>query len=469
MGVKMENIKENKIGTAPIPKLLFSISVPIIISMLVQALYNIVDSVFVARFDPNAGTGALTLAFPIQNLIIAVSVGLAVGMNALLSRSLGEKNREKATLIAGQGFFLAFCGYLLFLVFGLFLVKPFVGGQVTEGTLHYEYAYEYISIVSVGSIGIFIQVVSERLLQSTGKSMLSMTTQLSGAIVNIILDPILIFGMFGLPEMGVRGAAIATVIGQFVSAAVGVALNVCFNKEIKILIKNFLPKAKLIRDMLVIGIPSIIMQAIGSVMTYSLNNILLGFSEEALNAFGVYFKLQSFVFMPIFGLNSGMVPIIAYNYGAKATNRVKKTMRLAMISAVAYMAFGMLIFQLIPGALLSIFNAGEELLAVGKSALRIISTCFPFAGVSIICSSTCQALGKSIYSLYLSAARQLIILIPSAYLLALLGQVNLVWLSFPIAEIVALVLAIIFARYVLKKTMGHYKDAPHEANAPKEV
>ncbi len=449
----MENTKENKMGTAPVPRLLFSISIPIIISMLVQALYNIVDSVFVAQYDNVAGTGALTLAFPIQNLIIAVAVGLAVGMNALLSRSLGQKNFEKANLIAGQGFFLNICGYLIFLVFGLFLVKPFVAGQASEGTLLYEYSYEYLSVVAIGSIGVFIQVVTERLLQSTGKSLLSMITQLSGAITNIILDPILIFGLLGAPKMGVRGAAIATVAGQFVSATVGIVLNLVYNREIKLALRNFLPKFRLIKEMLVIGIPSVIMQAIGSLMTYSLNNILLKFSQDALNAFGIYFKLQSFIFMPVFGLNNGMVPIIAYNYGANNPDRVKKTMRLAMLCAVGYMGVGLLAFQLIPGTLLSIFNAGEGLLAVGKPALRIISICFPFAGISIICSSTCQALGKSIYSLYLSAIRQIVVLIPSAFLLSLTGEVNLVWLSFPIAELVGLVLAIIFAKYVLGKTM----------------
>lgn len=455
----MGNAKENKMGTAPIPRLLFSISIPIIISMLVQALYNIVDSVFVAQYDNVAGTGALTLAFPVQNLIIAVAVGLAVGMNALLSRSLGQKNFEKANLIAGQGFFLNICGYLIFLLFGLFLVKPFIAGQASEGTLLYEYSYEYLSIVTIGSIGIFIQVVTERLLQSTGKSLLSMITQLSGAITNIILDPILIFGFFGAPEMGVRGAAIATVAGQFVSAAVGIALNLLYNKELKLALRNFLPKLKLIKEMLIIGIPSVIMQAIGSLMTYSLNNILLKFSQDALNAFGIYFKLQSFIFMPVFGLNNGMVPIIAYNYGANKPDRVKKTMRLAMICAVGYMGLGLLFFQLIPGTLLSIFNAGEGLLAVGKPALRIISICFPFAGISIICSSTCQALGKSIYSLYLSAIRQIVVLIPSAFLLSLAKQVNLVWFSFPIAELVGLILAILFAKYVLRKTMHTAKSA----------
>ena len=340
--------KENKMGTMKIPKLLFSISIPIIISMLVQALYNIVDSIFVAQLDPIAGTGALTLAFPIQNLMIATSVGLAVGMNALLSRSLGEKNFEKANLVAGQGFFLTVCGYIIFLVFGLFLAEPFVALQKQAGSDVYNYSIDYISITSVFSIGVFIQVVTERLMQATGRSFYSMIIQLSGAIINIILDPILIFGWLGLPAMGVKGAAIATVIGQFVAGTVGIVLNLKFNPDIKLQLKNFIPKLKVIGEMLAIGIPSVLMQAIGSVMTFSMNNILGGFSQEAENVFGVYFKLQSFVFMPVFGLNNGMVPIIAYNFGAKNRERIYATMKLAGLTAVSYMLFGLLVFQLSP-------------------------------------------------------------------------------------------------------------------------
>lgn len=453
----MENIKENKMGTERVPKLLISISVPIIISMLVQALYNIVDSVFVAKYDNSAGTGALTFAFPIQNLIIAVAVGLAVGMNALLSRALGQKDFKRANLIAGQGLTLLLAGYLPFLFFGLFAVRPFIAAQVGDAGLLYSYSVDYLSIASVGSVGVFVQIFSERLLQSTGKSVLSMATQLSGAVVNIILDPILIFGMFGLPELGVRGAAIATVIGQLASAAVGITLNLVYNKEIKLILKNFIPKLRVIKEMLIIGIPSVLMQAIGSLMTLSMNNILYAFSAEAVNVFGVYFKLQSFIFMPVFGLNNGMVPIIAYNYGAGRRDRIFATMKLSMALAVGYMMLGLLVFQLLPGALLSIFNASETMLSLGKPALRLISICFPFAGVSIICSSTCQALGKSIYSLYLSMIRQLVVLIPAAFLLSLSGRVNLIWLSFPLAELVALVLAVIFVKHVTKKAFSQMR------------
>ena len=446
-------LKENKMGTMKIPKLLFSISVPIIISMLVQALYNIVDSIFVARFDPDAGTGALTLAFPIQMLMIALATGFGVGMNALLSRALGQKNKERADLVAGQGFFLTLSAYLLFLIFGLFIVKPFVAMQAEEGSLLYQYSVDYLSVTSVFSIGVFVQVTAERLLQATGKSVYSMATQLSGAITNIILDPILIFGLLGAPKMGVTGAAIATVIGQAVSAIVGIVLNITLNKEITLKIKNILPKGKLLSEMLAIGIPSVLMQAIGSVMTFSMNNILLKFSGAALNVFGIYFKLQSFIFMPVFGLNNGMIPIIAYNYGAEKKERIYATMKLAAIAAISYMLLGFAVFQLLPETLLGLFNASAEMISVGVPALRIISISFMMAGFSIVSISTCQALGKSIYSLIVSVARQLVVLIPSAYLLSLSGKVGLVWLAFPISELVGCTCCIIFVRIVLKSTL----------------
>lgn len=464
---EVKELKENKMGTMKVPSLLFSISVPIIISMVVQALYNIVDSIFVARLDPIAGTGALTLAFPIQNLMIALAVGLAVGMNALLSRSLGEKNGDRANLIAGQGFFLTLCGYLVFLLFGLFLAEPFVALQKEAGSDVYNFSVDYISITSIGSIGVFIQVVTERLMQATGRSLFSMIIQLSGAVVNIILDPILIFGLCGAPAMGVAGAAVATVIGQLVAATVGIILNLKFNPDIKLKLKNLIPVARELRDMLAIGIPSVLMQAIGSVMTFSMNNILGGFSQEAENVFGVYFKLQSFVFMPVFGLNNGMVPIIAYNFGACKKSRIYATMKLAAFTAVSYMILGLLVFQLFPELLLSFFSAGEGMIAIGKVALRTISLSFVLAGFSIVSISTCQALGKSIYSLIVSIARQLVVLIPTAYLFSLSGNVNLVWWSFPIAELVGCTLCIIFVIHVLRKALGDMNE--ESLNAPISV
>ncbi len=447
-------LKENKMGTEKIPKVLFSLAVPIIISMLVQAMYNIVDSIFVAQYNNSEGTAALTIAFPVQNLMIAVGAGLGVGMNAILSRSLGQKKFDKANKTAGQGIFLNLIGYLFFLAFGLFFADKFAFSQSDGNQLLYEYSKDYISIISLGSICVFIQITMERLLQSTGKSIYSMITQASGAIVNIILDPIFIFGKLGVPEMGIKGAAIATVIGQFVAAALGIIFNLSVNKEIKLKIKNILPIKSLIKDILVIGIPSVLMQAIGSVMTFSMNTILKGFGLSALNVFGIYFKLQSFVFMPIFGLTNGIIPIVSYNYGAEKPKRVFTTIKLGALCSMSYMALGLIIFQVFPETLLGLFNANAEMLTLGKAALRIISTSFVFAGFAIICSCVCQALGKSIYSLLLSVGRQLVVLIPAAFLLSLANRVELVWWAFPIAEGMSLLLAVIFLIRVLKKSFG---------------
>ncbi len=450
-------------GTESVPRALFSMSLPIIISMIVQALYNIVDSVFVAEFDPKAGTAALTMAFPVQNLMIAVAAGLGVGMNALLSRSLGQKNHEKANKVAAQGIILALCGYLIFLVFGLFLVEPFVGLQ-SENALSKQYGIDYISIVAIGSLGLFLQVTTERLLQATGKSIYSMVTQATGAIVNIILDPIMIFGLLGCPKMGVTGAAIATIIGQFVAGILGIIFNLKCNRELKFGVKYFKPEGALIREILVIGIPSVLMQAIGSLMTFSMNLILGGFGEEAMNVFGIYFKLQSFVFMPIFGLTNGMIPLVSYNYGADKPKRVFALIKLSMICSISYMALGLIIFQAFPSALLAIFNAEGALLEIGRAALRIISIGFLFAGFAIISSSVCQALGKSVYSLLLSVARQLVVLIPTAFLLSLSGEVNLVWLALPISEFVSFLVSIYFLIRVLRKFfVGKEEDTASES------
>lgn len=452
-------IKENKMGTMHLPSLLFSISIPIVISMLVQALYNIVDSIYVAQYNNIEGTGALTIAFPVQNLMIALAVGLAVGTNALLSRSLGQKNFDKADLVAGQGFFLNLCGYLIFLFLGIFVTKSYVISQTGSEGLLFQYSVDYISIICICSVGVFVQVVCERLLQATGKSMLSMVVQGSGAIINIVLDPILIFGWFGLPEMGVAGAAIATVIGQCVAAAIGIFLNVKFNKDIRIKLKNLIPRKDVIVEMLAIGIPSVLMQAVGSIMTFCMNIILISFSNEALNVFGVYFKLQSFVFMPVFGLNNGIIPIISYNYGAGYKDRVKHTVRLGIITATAYMLLGLLVFQLFPNVLLGFFNASEYMIEIGNTALRIISTSFIFAGVAVISSAVCQALGKSIYSLIVSVGRQLVVLIPVAFLLSLAGNLKLVWVAFPIAEVVSFTLSIFFLVRSIEKAFGkHHRE-----------
>ena len=456
----MELTRENKMGTMKTTRLLFSMSVPIIISMLVQALYNIVDSIFVAGFNSIEGTGALTLAFPIQNLLLAVSLGLSVGVNALLSRSLGQRNLEKVNLIAGQGFFLIATGYILFLIFGIFFVDMYSVSQSAGNDLLRQYSTDYLSVVCIGSISVFVQVLAERLLQATGRSFLSMITQGVGAIVNIILDPIFIFGVqpLGIPSMGVLGADIATVIGQAVAAVIGIIFNIVYNKEIKILIKNFIPRLAVIKEILGISIPSVLMQAIGTIMTLCMNMILISFSEIAMNVFGVYFKLQSFILMPIFGLNNGMVPILSFNYGAGKPKRVFSTMKIAYITAISYAVFGCLLFQIFPSALLSMFQAGEEMLAIGSVALRIMSTSFLLAGFSIISISTCQALGKSIFALFVSVGRQLVVLIPVAYLLSLTRKIELVWWAFPIAELMSVLLSAIFLMITIKSVFNYKNE-----------
>ncbi len=450
-------VKENKMGTMDVKKLLFSMSVPIIISMLVQALYNIVDSIFVASFDNVAGTAALTIAFPMQNLMIAVAVGLAVGMNALLSRALGQKNFAKADKIAGQGMFLTLCGYIVFLLIGFFAVETYVASQSAGNQLIEEYGSEYLSVICIGSVGVFVQIVCERLLQATGKTMYSMVTQAAGAVINIILDPIMIFGLLGCPRLGVTGAALATVIGQWAAALLGIILNLKFNREIKLKLKNILPDLPIICEILVIGIPSVLMQAIGSLMTFCMNKVLMSFQNcgvDAMNVFGVYFKLQSFIFMPVFGLTNGMIPIIAYNYGAKNRHRVMHTIKLSAISAVIYMLLGLLVFQAIPGILLGFFDATPGMLEIGNTAFRIISLSFIFAGLAVVASSVCQALGISIYSLFTSMGRQLVVLIPAAFLLSLTGNVTAVWWAFPISEFVGVALSVLFMIRVLKNTVG---------------
>lgn len=441
-------MQENKMGVMPIDKLIVSMSLPIMVSMLVQALYNIIDSIFVAKISENALT-AVSMAFPIQNLMIAVGVGTAVGMNALLARSLGEKDFDKVNKIAENGIFLAILSYLAFLILGLFFAEPFFRSQtdIEEIVL---YGKQYLTVCCCFSFGVFVQVMFERMLQATGKTIYSMLTQGIGAIVNIILDPILIFGLLGLPKMGVIGAAVATVIGQVVAAIVGIILNQTKNHEVRIQLKGFRPNGTIIRQIYGIGVPSIIMQAIGSVMTYGMNRILITFSSTATAVFGVYFKLQSFVFMPVFGLNSGVIPIMAYNYGAQKRERVTKTLKHTVLYALTILTLGFILFQTIPGLLLQMFNASEHMLALGIPALRIISISFIPAAIGIACSGAFQALGKAVYSMMVSIARQLVVLLPAAFLLALSGNVNFVWWAFPIAELFSFVMTLIFMQRLYK-------------------
>lgn len=445
-------MKENKMGVMPIGKLVISMSLPIMISMLVQALYNIVDSIFVARISENALT-AVSMAFPIQNLMIAVGVGTAVGVNALLARSLGEKDFDKVNKVATNAVFLAVLSYGVFLIIGLFGVEAFFRSQ-TDIEEIIQYGIEYLTVCCCASFGIFIQTMFERILQATGKTVYSMYTQLIGAIVNLILDPILIFGMFGLPAMGITGAALATVIGQIIGGASAVVLNHKKNPEVRIHLIGFRPDKKVIGQIYQIAVPSIIMQAIGSVMNYGMNRILISFTSTATAVFGVYFKLQSFIFMPVFGLNNGIIPIMAYNYGAGNRERVTKTMKTAVLLAVCIMTFGLVLFQVFTVPLLQLFEASETMLAIGVPALRIISLSFPVAGFCIATSSSFQALGRATYSMLNSVARQLLVLLPVAYALAQLGNVNLVWWCYPIAEVVSMVMTIIFLRKLKKEVIS---------------
>ena len=443
--------QENKMGVLPIGRLLANMAVPMMISMLVQACYNVVDSVFVAQLSEDA-LNAVSMAFPLQNLMIAFGSGTAVGINALLSRSLGEKNQAMADRAANTGIFLALCNFVVFAVIGIFFSRTFFELQAGGEQVIIDYGVDYASICLGCSIGIFSQFCFERLLQSTGRTFLAMCTQLTGALINIVLDPILIFGWFGLPRMEVAGAAIATVAGQIVAAAAALVLNLKCNPDIHILPREIRWHGKVAAEIYRVGFPSIVMQSIGSAMVFGMNKILFGFTKTATAVFGAYFKLQSFVFMPVFGLNNGMVPIVAYNYGARKPDRIARTIRLSVIYAVCIMLIGLLLFQLIPQVFLSMFMAeGEtsgDMLTIGVPALRTISLSFLFAGVCVVASSVFQALGHGVLSLIVSVVRQLVVLLPAAFLLSRAGGLDLVWWSFPIAELFSVALCALFLRRV---------------------
>ena len=436
--------EENKMGTMPAGKLIFNMSLPMMVSMLVQALYNIVDSIFVAKLSENALT-AVSLAFPLQTLLIAVGAGTGVGMNALLSKSLGEKNFKKANDTAANAAVLYILSYILFLILGFSVVKPFYLSQIGNADVEImEMGIEYLSTVMIFSFGLFTQFFFERLLTSTGRTIFSMTSQLTGAVTNIILDPILIFGLFGAPKMGVTGAAIATVIGQCVAGIVAAACNHKYNHDVKLSFKGFKPDLKIIGTIYAVGVPSIIMQSIGSIMTYCMNRILIEFSSTATAVFGVYFKLQSFFFMPVFGLNNGITPIIAYNYGAKQRKRMIHTIKLSMAVAFCLTFVGFIAFEAIPQVLLGMFNSSQQLLEIGIPALRIIGIHFLIAWFCIVAGTVFQALGKAVFSMIVSIMRQLFVLVPAAYILAKVGGLHAVWWSFPIAEIISLAVSLTF-------------------------
>lgn len=450
-------LSQNKMGTMPIRKLLISMSLPMMASMLVQALYNIVDSIFVARVSEAALT-AVSISFPIQNLMIAFGVGIGVGVNALLSKSLGEGDQPRAQRIALQGIFIEVICCAIFILVGIFAMDLFFRGQTADAEI-IALGKDYLSICCIFSVGLFAQLIFERLLQATGRTVLSMISQCAGALINIIFDPILIFGVswLGIPAMGVTGAAIATVFGQIVGGIVAIVLNVRRNRELDLRFRGFRPDGKLCGSILFIGIPSAIMGSIGSFMTYGVNKILFAFEEVGKTAaavFGVYFKLQSFVFMPIFGLNNGMVPIIGYNYGARRPDRVKKTIKLSVCYAEGIMLAGFCVFQFAPGLVLSIFAASDAMLAIGIPAMRIICLHFLLAGASIVFSSVFQALGNGIFSLIVSVCRQLFVLLPAAWLLAQTGNVNNVWWAFLIAEIVSVLLSLGFYARINKNIIA---------------
>ena len=452
--------QENKMGVMPVNRLLITMSLPMMISMLVQALYNIVDSIFVAMIEEKALT-AVSLAFPVQNVMIAVAMGTCVGMNALMSRALGQKKPDECNRVACNTIFLMVLSYFVFFLVGAFFVPTFYRSQTNDAVI-VQYGIDYLQIVCMASFGVYAQSMFERMLQATGKTFYTMITQGSGAIINLILDPILIFGYFGFPEMGVRGAAAATVIGQIFAGILAFILNQKKNDEVSISMRGFRPSGRIIANIYQISIPSIIMQAIGGVMNFGMNQILLGFNSTAATVFGIYYKLQSFIFMPVFGLNNGLVPIISYNYGAGKRDRVVRAIRLGIFYCVLLMLIGFAIMQLLPEQLLLLFSASDMMLELGVPALRIISVSFLLAGICIPMGTACQALGRAWYSMINSVSRQVLILLPIAWLLSLSGNVDLVWWSFPIAELCSLFLMIFFLSRVNRDIIRHIGEGAQQ-------
>ena len=446
-------MKENKMGVMPVKRLIITMSLPMMLSMLVQALYNIVDSIFVSQINEQALT-AVTLAFPLQTMMVAVGSGTGVGINAMLSKSLGERKFEKSDAAANTGLLLIFFSYLVFLLIGIFGMGPFFGTQTSDPQIA-AYGETYLRIVLCLSFGMLFQMTFERLLQSTGLTIYSMVSQLTGAIFNIIFDPILIFGYFGFPKLGVAGAAYATVLGQMIGATLGLILNLKKNKEIHLSFQKILhPETETIKRIYFVGVPSILMISIGSVMSYLMNRILTGFSSTATAVYGVYFKLQSFFFMPVFGLNNGLIPVLAYNYGARKKDRIREALKFSFVLVFTIMFIGMLIFLLFPEALLSLFNASDNMQEMGVRALRTVAFHFPLAAIGITLGSVFQAFSRSYYSMIISLARQLIVLIPVAWILArVTGDVNQVWWCFLISEIVSCALSIIFFRKVYREVV----------------
>ena len=448
--------KENKMGVMPEGKLLLNMSLPMMVSMLVQAMYNIVDSIFVAKISEDALT-AVSLAFPLQSLMIAVGAGTGVGVNALISRGLGEKKRDRVDAVAANGIFIYVLSYLAIAVLGFIAVRPFYNMQVGAGQENImELGVTYLSIAMIFSFGLFGQFVFERILQATGRTLFTMISQMTGAIINIIMDPILIFGLLGFPKLGIAGAAIATVMGQIIAAIIACVYNLKKNTDVTISFKGFRPNGEIIKDIYIIGIPSIVMQSIGSVMTTGMNLILMGISSTAAAVFGVYFKLQSFFFMPVFGLNNGLIPILSYNYGARNKKRMMNTLKYGYLIAVLFMLVGFVVFMLIPDRLLLLFDASETMLAIGIPALRKIAVHFLIAWFCIVSGTLFQAVGNAVYSMYVSVARQLVVLLPVAYVLAKIGGLSLIWWCFPIAEMMSLLISVVCLKLVMKKKLADF-------------
>ena len=445
-------LQENKMGVMPVGKLMVNMALPMIISMLVQALYNVVDSIYVSQISESAVT-ALSLAFPVQNMQIGFAVGIGVGVNSLLSKSLGQKNQEQANRTAGNGIVLMGIVTVLFMLFGVFGVRPYYEMQSTVSET-VEGGIVYTRICCLLTAGIFMSVLGERLLQATGRTVYTMICQSTGAIVNIVLDPILIHGWFGAPAMGIAGAAVATVIAQWVSAAMTIYFNLRHNPELSFGAAYFKLDKVTVGSILTVGVPSIVMNGIGSIMNFGMNQILQGFTETATSVFGIYFKLQSFFFMPLFGINNATISIIAFNYGAQKPERITKTLKITCSAALCLMTFGLLVFQFAPELLLGLFNPSETFLTIGKAALRTISWSFPIASICIALGACFQALGNGIYSTIVSICRQMLVLLPAAYLLSLTGQVNAVWLSYPIAEVVSGTVTLILFRRIYRQKIA---------------
>ena len=444
-------LSPNKMGTQPIGKLLFSMALPMTVSMMFQALYNIVDSYFVSKLELHQDAmNAVSLAFPMQSLLIAFSIGTGVGMSALISRALGEKMEDRARQIAGVGLFLEIVMAAVFSLIGLLFAHSYFALQ-TDNAQIIRYGGDYLSIVMGICFFLYAQVTLERLLQSTGRTDKSMICQLVGAGINIVLDPLFIFGYAGFPRLEVKGAAVATVIGQGIAALVGIFLNLKYNPELSPAFKKIRFNGRIALDIYRIGFPSILMQSIGSAVNFSMNQILIGFTEAATAVYGIYFKLQSFIFMPIFGLNNAMVPIVSYNYGAGHVERVRKTYRLTIAAAVIFMSLGAIVFLTLPKLLLDIFSPTDEMLSIGVRALRIIAIHFPLAGFCIIAGSVCQAIGNPFHSLLISVCRQVVVLLPAAYLFSLTKVLDNVWLAFPLAELVSFILSFLFLRLTIRR------------------